>query len=114
MRCVRRFCVVGLLALAWGCTKPAEPEAVDRVQATPSIATANPFLVEPYLQWGNATIRESPSLEVMWQTDDVDARWAVEYSFGLEPWRKGDSPVMRRIAVSGVPAHRVYRDISRT
>src|SRR5690348_13789713 len=37
------------------------------------------FLVKPYVQWGAAAHRDSPTgLEVLWQGADRDENWALE------------------------------------
>jgi 3',5'-cyclic AMP phosphodiesterase CpdA len=68
-------------------------------------------LVEPYLQWGDSpTASHARSLEVLWQTDDADERWSVEYCLGLvKPWRIADPPSMKRIAVPTIAPHRAYQ-----
>ena len=41
---------------------------------------------------------------------DVDADWSVEYRAGDDAaWKKAEAPTIRRVAVAGVPPHRVYR-----
>lgn len=69
------------------------------------------FLVRPYLQLGDdpAGIR-SGRIRVVWQTEDVDADWTVESNDGsADAWRPAVGLKWRRIAVDGVPPHRVYR-----
>src|SRR5262249_39768251 len=49
-------------------------------------------------------------LRILWQAEDVEAAWAMEYRPGADaPWRPAEAPAWRRIAVPGVPPHRVYR-----
>src|SRR4051812_16732076 len=73
-------------------------------------SAADPFLVKPYLQLGDAPVSASGDLVVLWQTDDVDAGWAVESRSRIDgPWREAEAPSSRRIAVAGVAPHRVYR-----
>ncbi len=49
-------------------------------------------------------------LRLLWQTEDVDADWAVASMAGVEgPWRVDHAPVLRRVAVPGIAPHRVYR-----
>jgi hypothetical protein len=69
------------------------------------------FLVRPYLQLGDdPSAAGSGTLRVLWQTEDADAAWELEYRPRVEgPWRPADPPRSRRVAVPGVRAHRVYR-----
>ncbi len=92
-----------------GCQKPADETAKGRL---PTIENATgPFVVKPYLQWGDDPgTGTSKSLAVLWHDGDVDAEWAVEFRLGTDgPWRKAAAPLMRRIAVQGIPPHRLYR-----
>jgi acid phosphatase type 7 len=70
------------------------------------------FLVRPYLQLGDAPAPRS--LRIVWQAEDIEAAWAVEYRPSAEtPWRPAVAPTWRRVAVPGIPPHRVYRvDVS--
>ncbi|HZW33395.1 MAG TPA: fibronectin type III domain-containing protein, partial [Isosphaeraceae bacterium] len=72
-----------------------------------------PFLVKPYLQWGDSTAREGTrSLAVLWHTGDDAKPWSVEFQPGADqPWRPAEAPTPRRIAVPGIPPHRLYRAI---
>jgi 3',5'-cyclic AMP phosphodiesterase CpdA len=69
------------------------------------------FLVRPYLQIGeDSSAARAGALRVLWQAEDLPAAWALEYRTGPEDtWRPADAPTWRRVAVRGVPAHRVYR-----
>jgi acid phosphatase type 7 len=73
------------------------------------------FLVRPYLQLGDAAESESSSpasrgLRILWQAEDLDAAWALEFRPGTDgSWRLAGAPEWRRVAVPGIPAHRVYR-----
>ena len=92
-----------------GCQKLADEPAEAR---QPTIKdAAGPFVVKPYLQWGDDPgSGPSKSLAILWQDDDVGAEWGVEYRLGTGgSWRKAAAPSMRRIAVQGVPPHRLYR-----
>ena len=69
---------------------------------------ASPFVVKPFLQLGEAPT--ATTMQLCWNTDDTDAEWAVEYRLAQgQPWLKADGPMMKRIAMDGVKAHRVYR-----
>src|SRR5271157_300607 len=71
----------------------------------------------PPLQWGDSPTWESGSgIQLLWQDEDVEAGWTVEYRPGAAAaspsgaeWLKADPPVMRRIAVQNVPPHRLCR-----
>jgi hypothetical protein len=67
-----------------------------------------PFLVKPYLQLGHTPA--PGTLQLLWHTIDADADWSIAIqSAAGRPWRKGDTPASRRIAVAGIEPHRVYR-----
>ncbi|HZW30985.1 MAG TPA: metallophosphoesterase family protein, partial [Isosphaeraceae bacterium] len=99
----------GLLALSLSSLR-----CCDVVAERPTSGMTTPvdgLLVKPYLQLGDvlpgAVARD---LRVLWQAEDQEAGWAVEYRPGVdEPWRLAEAPAMRRVAVPGVPPHRVYR-----
>lgn len=77
-----------------------------------STAADSVFLVKPYLQLGDpAASRSGPGdLALLWQTDDREALWSVEVQAGPDqPWRKVATPTLRRVAVSGIAPHRIYR-----
>jgi 3',5'-cyclic AMP phosphodiesterase CpdA len=86
------------------CSAPS-PQGVD--------AAPSPFLVKPYLQLGNYAQPSNPErLVLLWHTGGADADWRVEVkSSAANEWSACDSPVERRIAVSGIPPHRVYRAV---
>jgi 3',5'-cyclic AMP phosphodiesterase CpdA len=66
------------------------------------------LVVKPYLQLGNAPARGA--LRLLWHTADVDVDWIVELQGRKDgPWTKAEAPAFRRVAVSGVEPHRVYR-----
>jgi hypothetical protein len=68
------------------------------------------FLVRPYLQLGDAAESSSRGLRILWQAEDLDAAWALECRPGTDgTWRSAEPPKWRRVAVPGIPAHRVYR-----
>jgi 3',5'-cyclic AMP phosphodiesterase CpdA len=71
------------------------------------------FLVRPYLQLGEVPSGGSAGdLRLLWQAEDMDADWAVDYRPGAEAsWRAADASAMRRVDVPGVSPHRVYRAI---
>lgn len=111
MKVKRRVALVGLLALVWGCSGTKEPDVIDRTSSIPTRVSASPFLVEPYLQWGDSPdAHHGHSLELLWQSDDVDIPWEVQCSLGPDkPWLATDAPEMRRIAVPSIPPHRLYQ-----
>ncbi len=113
MRVASVFTVVWLVATAAGCGQTGQ--AVPASASVPAIAPskqqpAAPFLVKPYLQWGDSPNWQSGSgLQVLWHDDDVNADWAVEYRTADTEWRKAEPPLMRRVAVPSVPPHRIYQ-----
>ena len=71
------------------------------------------FVVRPYLQLGDVPPGASAGdLRLLWQTEDRDADWAVDYRPGAEAaWRTADASTMRRVdgagrrAAPGVSGH---------
>src|SRR5262249_45869047 len=52
----------------------------------------------------------STDLRLLWQAEDQDVDWAVEYRSSVEePWRSAVAQVIRSVAAPGVAPHRVYR-----
>jgi hypothetical protein len=94
----------GLALAQQAAPKPETPAATQ----TAAKAAEGPFLVKPYLQPGHST--EAGKVVLMWHADDADAAWAVETRPTADkPWQAVDkTPEAVRIAVPGVPAHRVY------
>jgi 3',5'-cyclic AMP phosphodiesterase CpdA len=70
-----------------------------------------PFIVEPYLQMGDAPqLSSSDSLVVMWHTTDIDQPWDVQVK--KPDGTKWSTPVQAtftRVAVRGIDPHRVFR-----
>ena len=72
------------------------------------------FLVRPYLQLGDdPSAARAGALRVLWQAEDLDTAWALEYRPGPEDaWRPADAPTMAtggrawHPAAPGVPARR--------
>jgi acid phosphatase type 7 len=71
------------------------------------------FVDRPYLQLGDVPPGAAVAdLRLLWQTEDRDADWAVDYRPGAEaPWRAADAATMRRVDLPGVEPHRVYRAV---
>jgi hypothetical protein len=69
------------------------------------------FLVRPYLQLGDALPgKRNGDLSLLWQTDEADAGWAVEYQPGPNAgWREAPVPSARTIAVPSIAPHLLYR-----
>src|SRR3954452_435564 len=66
------------------------------------------FLAKPYLQIGRNPALGS--LQVLWHAPDIEAEWSVEHRAGADrPWKKAGAATSRRVAVTGVEPHRVYR-----
>lgn len=74
-------------------------------------AADGPFLVEPYVQLGDAPAQgDQEPLNVLWHTDDRDAAWTVEYRYvPSDSIAQTEARMLRRIVVDKIPAHRVYR-----
>ena len=68
-----------------------------------------PFLVQPYLQLGDAPT-QADHLDLMWQTPDREESWSVEFRCeGEKAWRKAQTPAIVRVTALPLGAHRVYR-----
>ncbi|HTM49821.1 MAG TPA: metallophosphoesterase [Bryobacteraceae bacterium] len=75
-----------------------------------SLAAQEPFLVEPYLQMGNApNLASSDTMIIVWHTADADQAWDVQVrKSGETSWSKPFAALHSRVAVRGVAPHRVY------
>ncbi len=74
------------------------------------------FLVKPYLQLGDnpilATGEKGERAVLLWQVAESDppARWSVLVrSEGKAPWRRAETPTVKRVAIEGVAPFRRYR-----
>jgi 3',5'-cyclic AMP phosphodiesterase CpdA len=82
----------------------AEDGAPKRVAQAPESA----LLVKPYLQLGYAPARGK--LRLLWQAADTDIDWSVECRVGNDrPWTRVEAPSFRRVLMTGIEPHRVYR-----
>ena len=81
-----------------------------QAQDAPVVGSNGPFVEKPYLQLGNApSLQKSERLDLLFQTEDTDAKWSIEVqSEGESKKRVISAPTFKRVAVAGVPAHRVY------
>ena len=106
-----RMTAIGWLLLllgASGCGRSRDVMPVSTASA-PQVP-ASPFLVKPYLQWGDSPDWQSGSgILVVWHDYDVEAGWSLEYHTGAKEWQMAGPPTVRRIAVKGVDPHRVYQ-----
>ena len=108
MRFPRMIAAVWLLVAVMGCGRSGD--VVPLSTASAAEKPASPFLVKPYLQWGDSPNWQSGSgILVLWQDDDVETGWALEYRAGAKVWQKAGPPAMRRVTVKGVAPHRVYQ-----
>ena len=75
-----------------------------------STLAADPFVVKPYLQLGDAAkLAASESMVVMWHTADEDADFRVFSKPGsASTWTTAKKPEWRRVAVRTVEPHRVW------
>jgi Calcineurin-like phosphoesterase len=96
------FCVVLI-----GLTGLLSQDATNKsAKVEPDVATG-PFLVKPYLQAGHEPAARQ--LVLVWQTNDTDAAWTVEYRPGTgRRWETGPAPSFTRVAVEGSAPHRIY------
>jgi 3',5'-cyclic AMP phosphodiesterase CpdA len=71
---------------------------------------APPFVVEPYLQMGNAPqLSASDSMVVMWHTAGADQPWDVQVKKPSDTkWSLPVAPLYGKVAVRGIEPHRVY------
>src|ERR1700730_15601491 len=74
-------------------------------------AADQPFIVEPYLQMGDAPqLSSSDSLVVIWHTADVDQPWDVQVKKPSgNKWSAPVQATFTRVAVRGIEPHRVFR-----
>ena len=101
--------VVGLVALGAGCSRQSDRAAGARGPGFPQ--ETSPFLVKPYLQWGDSPDASGwRSMKLLWHDVDADAGWDVEYRIGSDStWHKAAAPMMRRVTVPSIAPHRLYR-----
>jgi acid phosphatase type 7 len=80
-----------------------------------AVHAASTFVVEPYLQLGDARgLQKSETMALLWQTPADSSDWSVEVKAGPvwkkgPGWKKMAAPASRRIAVSGIDPHLVWR-----
>jgi 3',5'-cyclic AMP phosphodiesterase CpdA len=71
------------------------------------------FLVKPYLQLGDAPAPAAAGkagLALLWHGYDRDESWSVEVQGAPgQAWSQAPAPELRRFAVPGAPARRLYR-----
>src|SRR5947209_7357016 len=74
-------------------------------------AADQPFIVEPYIQMGDAPqLSSSGSLVIMWHTTDVDQPWDVQVKKpSATKWSEPVHASFTRVAVRGIEPHRVFR-----
>jgi len=78
--------------------------------ATSSAQAADPFVIKPYLQLGDAPTSKTGDLALLWGAEDRDADWLVEYRVSpVSAWSRAEGRPIRRVASAIVPPHRVYR-----
>jgi acid phosphatase type 7 len=73
-------------------------------------AADGPFVVKPYVQLGDRpTPATAEGMSILWHAADEDADWTVEVKGISGDWAKVVEVGMKRVAVEGLPPHRVYR-----
>jgi hypothetical protein len=103
--CVVRYGLRGLFAtLTLLAVSAVAPIAADA-------QTVSPFLQKPYLQLGdNPSLQKSERLQTLWQTIDEDSDWQVDIqAAGSSEWKRMATPISRRVAISGIEPHRVWK-----
>src|SRR5713226_2631873 len=70
-----------------------------------------PFVVDPYIQMGDApALSSSDSMVIMWHTADVDQPWDVQVKKPADKrWSGPIAAVSIRVAVRDIEPHRVFR-----
>ncbi|MEO7648855.1 MAG: metallophosphoesterase, partial [Bryobacteraceae bacterium] len=78
---------------------------------SPGYAGEPPFVVEPYLQMGDAPkLSSSDSMAILWHTADVDQPWDVQVKKPeSKKWSGPIAAVSTRVAVRGIEPHRMFR-----
>ncbi len=67
-----------------------------------------PFLVVPYIQWGEESA--GGELAVLWQSVDSDGDWSLEVRpSDSDAWKPAGQPVMRRYEAGPVKSRRLFR-----
>src|SRR5262245_59427744 len=76
-----------------------------------SYATEQPFIVEPYIQMGDAPrLSSSGSMVILWHTVDVEESWEAQVKKPeAKRWSRPVEAVCARVAVRGIEPHRVFR-----
>ena len=80
----------------------------------PSSATPEPtFLVQPYLQLGDAAPGQvAHDLVLLWHASAGQAAWVVEYQMGADTaWTLAAPPSSHRITVLGIDPHWLFRTV---
>ncbi len=72
-----------------------------------SAAYAQPFLVKPYLQFGDNPA-DPQKMSVLWHTADRDGTFAVQWRQGGGKWSRPAPASSHRIAVRSIEPHRVW------
>jgi acid phosphatase type 7 len=75
--------------------------------STSSQAQTTDFIVPPYLQLGS--VPTPTSLDLMWQTTDIDAEFMVEVrASDKDSWKKMETPKVKKVTVVGIEPRRIY------
>src|SRR5689334_21161870 len=75
------------------------------------LAAEQPFVVEPYLQMGDAPrLSSSDSMLLMWHAADRDGAWDVQVKkLTDKKWSEPVSATSIRVLVRSIEPHRVFR-----
>jgi hypothetical protein len=103
--------VAGTVVLLLGAGLPVGVLWIRGVWPTGSWVTNELFVVEPYIQLGDAPAPASnEQLELHWLATDHDAQWSVEVQRKPESeWTATDPPSVRRVALETAPPFRLAR-----
>src|SRR5262249_27939413 len=110
---IQRWPIILCGLFAWISTLSRDCKAASDLPSAGAQASADRFLVQPYLQLGDVpTGVVTEDLRVLWHASESDADWQVEYRPSAEgAWRRADAPGARQGAGPEGAPHWGYRAI---
>ncbi|MBC7805794.1 MAG: metallophosphoesterase [Akkermansiaceae bacterium] len=98
------------LSLAASPVPPVSAQTPDVAPVSAPAVLNSPFVVKPYLQWGNPDVKDAAKrLSVVWHApDDTSAKWAVEVRRKNKWTTVPKSPAFQTVRVTTIEPHRVY------